>query len=224
LISRQREIILGVSFPLLAAALLNGLWIEYLYHSNPAYFWAADISEFVLFPALGVAVLGLLGGIWPHQYGIRQLPRGYSPAELFGLFALVMFMYWLFYSPIREFTQQFLWKSEAAFGYKSVIPPDGVLKILAVGYFSLTAAFLEEVLFRGLPWLYLSLRFPNGGFTGTYILSTSLLFAMIHWEQGPAGVIAAFTLGLIAATMYSKLQNLWPFIVAHFVADVVAFS
>jgi membrane protease YdiL (CAAX protease family) len=56
-----------------------------------------------------------------------------------------------------------------------------------------------------------------------YVLWTSSLFAAIHWEQGIPGLIAAGTLGIVAAVMYTRILNVWPFIAAHFLVNAWSF-
>jgi membrane protease YdiL (CAAX protease family) len=220
----QRQLVLAVSFPLVAAALLNGFWVEPLYQTNPWLFWAADTSQFLILPAIGLVSMGVLGSVWPGHYGFRSLDPEYSLLAKIGLFIFIAFLFWLFYYPVRDFSYRLFWQSAGTFGYDKVIPTWGISKGLVVLYLSVTAALVEEAVFRSLPWLYMSLRYPNKRFVGLYVLVTSVLFGAIHWEQGPHGVLAAFSLGIISAFMYSKLLNIWPFVVAHFFADLMAFG
>jgi membrane protease YdiL (CAAX protease family) len=220
----RAQLVLIVWFPLVAIGLLNGLWVESLHESNPRLFWASDLSHFLVLPVIGLLVLGRFARIWPRDYGFRSLGSEYSLPGILGLFVLVSFLFWLFYYPVRDIAYRLFWESAGTFWYDKALPTRGIDRLLVATYFSATAALMEEVVYRSLPWLYFSLRFPSRRFVVPYVLVTSSLFGLIHWEQGPHGVIAAFSLGLIAAFLYSKLQNIWPFVVAHFLADAVAFS
>jgi hypothetical protein len=222
-IDYRTKLLVATSFPVVAIGLLNGFWLEALYRASPTAFWTADVTHFVVLPAIGLVVLASAGSIWPRDYGFRSLDRELSPFAVAGLFAFVTFLYWLFYNPVRDLAAGFLPASQG-FWYGQVLPTWGLYKLLTIVFLSLTAAFVEEAVFRSLPWLYLSLRFPTPRFVGPYVAVTSVVFAAIHWEQGAPGVIAAFTLGVMAAVLYSKLQNVWPFVFAHFVTDLGVFS
>lgn len=92
-----------------------------------------------------------------------------------------------------------------------------------MSYYSISAGLVEEVAYHGLPWLYWSRFTFKRGKTFLYVLSTSILFAAAHSEQGPHGVVAAFSLGVVAAALYAEFQDLWPFVVAHIVTDLVSY-
>jgi hypothetical protein len=218
----QRQLLLATSFPIIAVSLLNGLWLDALYRTSPLAFWAADVSHFVILPLIGVAVLGVFAGIWPRQYGFHSFERDLSPLAIVGLLAFITFLYWLCYSPVRDLAYRSLWQS-AGYSYELMLPKWPPYRLLTTVYMSVSAGFVEEAVFRSLPWLYFSMRFPNRRFVGLYVFTTSIVFAAIHWEQGPHGVIAAFSVGVMAAVMYSKLRNIWPFVFAHFATDVAAF-
>jgi membrane protease YdiL (CAAX protease family) len=74
-----------------------------------------------------------------------------------------------------------------------------------------------------LPWLYFSLIRPNRQPVAVYVFLSSFLFSATHWEQGPHGMIATFLLGIVSALLYVKIQNLWPFVIGHFILDVASF-
>lgn len=182
-----------------------------------------SVINFVVIPALLVVFLARAASTTPLDYGFRPFAKGRSTAEDVGLCVFIIAIYWLAYEPIKQLAYQFLWIHAGTFGYGSVLPERLLPKFAVVVYLSTTAALVEEAVFRGLPWLYLSkLRFSRHR-VPVYVLSTSVLFAAIHSEQGPHGMLATFSLGLVAATLYARIQNLWPFVIAHFVADIVSF-
>jgi membrane protease YdiL (CAAX protease family) len=117
----------------------------------------------------------------------------------------------------------FFWPYAGGFGYSLLVPESFLPKIGVVLYLSATAALVEEAVFRGLPWFYFSMVRPNRKPITLYILSTSFLFSAIHCEQGPQGMIAVFSLGIVSALLYVKIQNLWPFVIGHFIMDVISF-
>jgi membrane protease YdiL (CAAX protease family) len=90
-------------------------------------------------------------------------------------------------------------------------------------YLAITAGIVEEIFFRGLPFLYVIERFPAKIPTGTYVVTTALLFGAIHWENGGHEVVATFIYGVFAAAFYLKLRDLWPLIGAHALIDVWGF-
>jgi membrane protease YdiL (CAAX protease family) len=56
------------------------------------------------------------------------------------------------------------------------------------------------------------------------VVATSIVFALVHWENGGPGLLAAGAYGFGAALLYLKLRNLWPLVVAHVVTDVISFA
>ena len=109
----------------------------------------------------------------------------------------------------------------ADFTYQSTLP-GGLFHYLVVIYYGLTAGFVEEITFRGLPWAILNAR-SGSGHVRTYVLVSSFSFAAIHWENGTPELIAAFGFGVVAALLYLKLKNLWPMIIAHSLIDITIY-
>ena len=108
------------------------------------------------------------------------------------------------------------------FTHGSVIP-EGPERALVVVYLAVTAGVIEEIFFRGLPWLGVQ-AVPNlNTRKAVYITGTSILFGLIHWENGVPEILATTALGLVAAVLYLKLLNLLPLIGAHIFLDLVYF-
>jgi membrane protease YdiL (CAAX protease family) len=108
------------------------------------------------------------------------------------------------------------------FSYETGIP-DGVLRAPVVVYFAVTAGFVEEVAFRGLPLAALGPARHESAASAAYVLIGSMLFALIHWEGGAAEVAAGFVYALVAAALSLRLATLWPLVIAHVAVDLVEF-
>jgi membrane protease YdiL (CAAX protease family) len=101
-----------------------------------------------------------------------------------------------------------------------VLPGEGPLRVFVVLYFALTAGFVEEIFFRGLPLLYLTQRFPKALPKRTYVIATAVCFGALHWQNGIHEVAATLVFGVFAAIIYLKLRDLWPLVGAHVLEDL----
>ena len=86
------------------------------------------------------------------------------------------------------------------------------------------AAFCEEVAFRG----YLLTRLTDVLGPGrlqrlTGVLGSSMLFGMLHTEQGIVGVVAAALAGAVLCVLRSRCRTLWAPILAHGFDDTIGF-
>jgi membrane protease YdiL (CAAX protease family) len=219
----RRSLVALAIFPSLALGLLDDLYLGPLYQRGDMWFWAADFAQFVIVPALVVFLLIKIGSITPRNYGFRPFALDTHTVDIVGLCLFMCVVYWLSYEPVKRIASSFLSPYTGTFDYNSSLPQSPWMRIPLVLYFSLTAAFVEEAVYRGLPWLYFSLFNPGRRKVAGYVVSTSLLFSAIHSEQGLPGMLAALSLGVVAAMMYAKIQNLWPFVAAHFVTDLISF-
>lgn len=98
------------------------------------------------------------------------------------------------------------------------------LTILAIAW--TTAAFGEELLFRGFLLTRLQLALPekHGG-TVLAIAFQAFLFGIAHAYLGPRGVATAMLVGVIYATWYVRRgRNLWPLFIAHGLTDTVSLT
>ena len=110
------------------------------------------------------------------------------------------------------------------FRYAQAIPANPWLAFTAITYLAVSAGVVEEIIFRGLPYLLFSSRLSGASLTASYLLVTSALFASVHWENGSGETFATFFLGLAIAAIYTRVRNLWPFIIGHVFTDVLAFA
>jgi membrane protease YdiL (CAAX protease family) len=82
----------------------------------------------------------------------------------------------------------------------------------------LRAGFVEEFFYRG----YVIDRLQR--LTGNRVLAVALplvLFALVHYRQGWAGVIISFMMGALLTAVYLYKRNLWIGIITHFLVDFV---
>lgn len=80
-------------------------------------------------------------------------------------------------------------------------------------------SFFEEILVTG----YVITALSRNGAALAITASTLLRFAY-HLYQGPLASISVIPLGLAFGAMFWRGRNLWPLIVAHTIANVVAFA
>lgn len=204
--------------PSIALGLLNGFYFPMLTRASPVLYWTADVAQFVIVPAVMFGWLAARCGVRPGQLGFSSLVREGSALRAAGIVLLVSVLYLLFHELVQALARALVAGSEASVPFVDVLPQSQPWRWLAVLYASASAALVEEVVFRSVPWLVFAawLRAPQV----PYVLSTSILFAAIHWEQGAPGVLAAGAVGLVSASLYPRIRNVWPFVIAHFIAGV----
>lgn len=216
-----RTAILVAAFPTIGVLLLNGYWNEPLYRASTAGFWLADGVTHVAVPALMLVWLAVRHDVKPRDYGLAGWRGKYR--ELLGLSLLAMGLFWISYKPVATFFGHLLQSEGALVTYVDVIPAQPFARFLVAIYFSLSAAVFEEIMYRGLPHVY----FMRGWCVprpAAYVLCSTVLFGMAHWENGAHEILGTACLGLFACALYLKIRTLWPLIGAHFVVDMVSFA
>lgn len=219
----KREAVMLATFPFIALSLLHHLYTGPLYARAPELFWAADAARFIAIPVLAWLLVLQPAGIRPAEIGL-ELSRLRQPHEFWGMAVLVPLMVVALTWPVFVVSSRYGIHVAGAFSVRQALPHGGLGKALVALYLAATAGFVEEVVWRALPWLYLSAVVPLPYRRQVYMLATSIVFAMAHVEQGPGGVFAAFWFGLVAAGLYSKLRTLWPLILGHVAVDWIAFG
>lgn len=217
----RRQLLLAALFPFVALSLLNHFYNAPLLAWHPGWFWAADIVQWVLVPVACYALLLRPARIAPAEVGLQIASDrvGMAWRTLFTVILLVTFSW-----PVCEIS----WRVGCEYSDPLVIhramPAGRAAHWFVAIYLSVAAAWVEEVAYRALPWLYLHDKVPARWRDAVYVLLTSLLFAAAHSEQGPGGMFAAWWFGLLTAWHYARRRNLWPLILAHFILDMIAFA
>lgn len=88
-----------------------------------------------------------------------------------------------------------------------------------------TIAFGEEMFYRAFMITQLQDVFPGSKLgTAIVLLVSSTIFGLVHWVEGPLGVINTFAMGLILGAVYLRSgRNLWITIIAHGLANSIRF-
>jgi len=178
--------------------------------------WAGNVVELVLVPGAGILGLAFLVNIWPRDYGYRAFPSSWSTVDS----ALVLVIIPIGLCITHFMATRFVW----AYTWHTIPTPqfetgtNAHIRVLVTTV--LLAPFVEETFFRALPWLYLTSRFPGQPVVIPYVVITSLLFATAHWTHDLHGIVGAFAFGVVAAVIYTRVQNIWPLVLGHAVTNL----
>lgn len=208
--------------PLVALGLLNALYQDALFTIGPGAYWAADVAHFVVLPLLAVVLLARLG-FAPSAYGFGR-PRSRREAfDLASAGVLVLGLFALSYHLAGRLALQALGAAAEVPDVGPELPPRGPARAALVAYLACTAAFMEEGVYRGAWWAWLSARLGEARAAVPYVLSSAFVFAWIHSEQGLHSVAAAGALGAVACLLYLRVRSLWPFVLAHAAMNLYLF-
>jgi hypothetical protein len=204
--------------PFVVVLLIDGFWKARLARAAPAGFWAADIAEWIVLPALSVWLLHRFARLSPRDYGLAWPGAGRFAAGLF-LCTLTLFLVNAFGS---EILGPFLFGYPSSpFDFSQVFKPLGVAGTL---YLAATASVCESIFELALPWLWFSQeQSVSRGGMAAFAVVASLIFALTHWESGWPTVTGAFLFQLVAVAWYFRLRTLYPIIGAHFLIDLYWF-
>jgi len=207
--------------PFFFFGLINGTYNAALANS-PALFWLADIGGWIFLPSIILFLLYRQYGFRLSDYGLTPLGSVHQRRELMNWTLLATFILSIYYFAFGWLAWQFTDDVEPLFGYAQVVP-DGMMHYVVVFYLAITAAVFEEIFYRGLIWrlVYTASSIKHKSFI--YILVSSSLFGLVHWENGSAEVFSATIFGFVACVLYLRLRNLLPLMVAHFFVDVINF-
>jgi membrane protease YdiL (CAAX protease family) len=207
--------------PFIFVSIVDGGFRDFL-RNAPGWFWSFDMFKFLLLPTLSLLWLARHGGVLPQQYGFSVTSeRGRWPQYL-GLIALVTAALWF----ATFVTWTIIWRilgQPQIEAYFANMAPSGALRAPAILYFAATAGLFEEIFFRGLPLLYLEQRNITAFPQIQYVIGTSLVFALIHWENGIPALASTFAWGVLSATFYLQLRDLRPLVIAHTVVNAWEF-
>ena len=196
-----------------SAGLFAVLAASYLVFSIPT---AGMMTDAGLLETL--AVEALLAAVWVPVLARRgwTLRCATRPAALLdlvrgvGLFVLACLAYWFLYSLVAAALPRF---DEIARG--PVV--GGALSWWVVVLASLLNPIAEEFLYLG----FITNLSKADGHQAALVAGV-LARVAIHVYQGPAGVVAALAIGVLFGVYYLRTERLWPIVVAHGLADLVA--
>jgi uncharacterized protein len=97
----------------------------------------------------------------------------------------------------------------------------GWLHVADVTFGLALVAYQEEIYFRRCSRAVFRAWLGDGW---GMIIATSLLFAGYHWWTGVGNMVTAGLFGIGAMWLYRRAGALWPVVLAHYVADGIAFA
>lgn len=102
---------------------------------------------------------------------------------------------------------------------------DLVIFLLFVVLSWTTIAFGEEMFYRAFLITQLEDGIPKSKLgTALALLGSSVIFGLVHWVEGPLGVVNTFFMGLLLGAVYLRSgRNLWITIIAHGLANSIRF-
>ena len=100
-------------------------------------------------------------------------------------------------------------------------PASGPERIATISYAVISAALLEETIFRGLVLHYLESQ-GRGAFS--VVMLSSLLYGLCHWSYGMGFVIIAALWALIPAAWAMQSRQVWGPIAAHLTYNTLVFA
>jgi membrane protease YdiL (CAAX protease family) len=182
----------------------------------PVAYWTFELLYWIVIPATVLACLIRFGRLQLSEIGLSSTILGRRSIGLVILICIVFCAidFLVYYHAIRYLHT--VLPNEGIFQYKSVIPEGGIRRMLVVIYLALSAGFVEEIYFRGL--LFKACSFVPSA-TLKYFVLSPLLFALAHWESGPANTAAAYVVGVVTAGAFLAMRNLWPLIAGHIYTD-----
>jgi len=221
----DKNILKGISL-IFFLLFVNGIYKESLFTYSQSLFWLSDFFNFVIVPISLSIYFYKQYNLKPTDYGLIKPNRGYPLSEIIGASIFTAFSLGCIYALVdymaHGYLNDFFGYIPPSFSYSTAIP-SGLLKLPVVIYLAITAALVEETVFRGIPYKLMSIYLNTKNKDLIFISITSLAFALIHWEDGYGSFLSAFVFGLLAAKLYLFYKNLWPLIGAHFLVDMYSF-
>lgn len=187
-------------------------WLPSLSGAN---FWIADISCFVCLPAL-LIMMFKLPLIPKTQSGNGQIKLHDMGSLLFLSFitALAIGVLNIVGSVVgAKIARHFPEILPRVIDYAGHIPETGILSVLVVFYFALTAGYVEEFFFRGLLGSIISDAFQHGRVI--FIVLSAISFALIHWGSGLANVITTFMQGVLLSIVLVRTRDVRIVMLGH---------
>ena len=178
---------------------------------------------YVLSILVATVVLKLRGSSW-RQIGLAR-PQSWKRTILLGIGILVALL--VMNIALQVIAINLPGAEVAPIDQSRFNPLEGNLAIFLLGLVLAwtTIAFGEEMFYRAFLITQLEDVFP-GSKLGTVLvlLVSSAIFGLVHWVEGPLGVVNTFAMGFILGVVYLRSgRNLWITIIAHGLANTIRF-
>jgi len=221
---RVRNMLLVAAFALFSVQLGKGLFFP---PSSPLVFWAIDLANFVIAPAIAVVVLRQLGVSWKELLMLPDRTDVRAPAAWKAWFAAfaVTFAVFLLIAPIVFKTSWYqelkdLWPRRT--NYQIIVASSGDLKPLVLFHFASSAGIIEEVVYRN--WMARWFLDRGRGLAIAYVVISALLFGAVHWTSGAHNIFFSTIVGVGFAWVAVRYRRLLPLVVMHFLTDWILFG
>lgn len=208
--------------PFFLFGMINGVYNSALAQTSPWLFWLVDMLGWIALPSVILFYIYRYYGIGLRDYGLTKFTSPYQRREIINWSFLTTFILSIYYFSFGWLAREFIDTPVSEFSYAGMVP-DGDAHYVAIFYFAITAAVFEEIFFRGLIWRLVYSSATPYNKAVVYVAVSSLLFGLVHWENGLSEVFSAMVFGVVACVLYLRLRNLIPLIVAHFFIDMVNF-
>ena len=207
--------------PFVVVWLADGFWKQRLEHVAVPLFWAVDFVEWLVLPAVSLALLHRLAPISRRDYGLAWPGARRFAAELF-LCTVTLFVANFFGGQMLG--PMLFGNPRDAFDLARTLASYKPLAIIGTFYLAASAGVCESLFALALPWLWFSQgESVSRGGKAAFALASSFIFALAHWETGWANATGAFAFQLVAVAWYLRFGGLWPIIGAHFLIDLYWF-
>lgn len=209
--------------PFFLFGMINGVYNGALAKMEPWLFWLVDVLGWIVLPSVILYYIYRYYGISLRDYGFTKLTSSNQRREIISWSFLATFILSIYYFSFGWLAWEFIAApTSPAFSYGGMVP-EGDTRYIAIFYLAATAAVFEEIFFRGLIWRLVYSSSTPYNKAVVYVAVSSILFGLIHWENGVPEIFASMVFGIVACVLYLRLRNLTPLIIAHFVIDMVNF-
>jgi len=178
---------------------------------------------YVLSIMVATVLLKLRGSSW-RQIGLAR-PQSWKRTVLLGIGILVALL--LMNIALQVIVLNLPGAEVAPIDQSRFNPLEGnlVIFLLFVLLSWTTIAFGEEMFYRAFLITQLEDGFPKSKLgTVLVLLGSSVIFGLVHWVEGPLGMINTFFMGILLGAVYLRSgRNLWITIIAHGLANSIRF-
>lgn len=209
--NRDISLFLLISWPYF----LNDLYLIPLSKTSQlGLLWTLDIVFYCLVPITTLFILYRKGQFKPDHIGLNRLPplSGVAIAVIVALLSYIILTMnlgpWLFANGCCR----------TCLGY--AFPSADILKWITIIYAAVSAAFLEEIIFRGILITTLKKYIQR---KWVIVILSCLIFTFIHWCGGSGKLIFTFLAGLVFTFLYLRRGRLAEPIICHMIVDFLAF-